>query len=118
MGERDANGVSRLEAEQDICARLRKGLGVRRPAELWSADPDHGKDSSGILIQRLSARTLGLADGRKFGSSHSSATGVALNGSRAEADRNLTWPCGGVRARHIRGGYTLTSARTGAPWPG
>ena len=25
------------------------------------------------------------------------------------------WPRGGVQARWIRGGYTLTSARTGAP---
>jgi len=25
------------------------------------------------------------------------------------------WPRGGVQARRIRGGYTLTSARTGAP---
>ena len=25
------------------------------------------------------------------------------------------WPRGGVRARRVRGGYTLTSARTGAP---
>jgi hypothetical protein len=26
-----------------------------------------------------------------------------------------SWPRGGVQARRIRGGYTLTSARTGAP---
>lgn len=25
------------------------------------------------------------------------------------------WPRGGVQARRVRGGYTLTSARTGAP---
>ena len=25
------------------------------------------------------------------------------------------WPRGGVRARRVRGGYTLTSIRTGAP---
>ena len=25
------------------------------------------------------------------------------------------WPRGGVQARHIRGGYTLISTRTGAP---
>jgi len=26
------------------------------------------------------------------------------------------WPRRGVKARRVRGGYTLTSARTGVPW--
>ena len=40
---------------------------------------------------------------------------MAANDPVLERIATYAWPRGGVQARQVRGGYTLTSARTGAP---
>ena len=40
---------------------------------------------------------------------------MAANDPVLERIATYPWPRGGVQARQVRGGYTLTSARTGAP---
>ncbi len=40
---------------------------------------------------------------------------MAANDPVLERIAAYPWPRGGVQARRVRGGYTLTSARTGAP---
>ncbi len=40
---------------------------------------------------------------------------MAANDPVLERIAAYPWPRGGVQARRARGGYTLTSARTGAP---
>ncbi len=40
---------------------------------------------------------------------------MAANDPVLEQIATYPWLCGGVQARRVRGGYTLTSARTGAP---
>jgi hypothetical protein len=40
---------------------------------------------------------------------------MAANDPVLEQIATYPWPRGGVQARQVRGGYTLTSARTGAP---
>jgi hypothetical protein len=56
------------------------------------------------------AEASGLNRSRPEGIAAAAASDPVLE--RVEAH---PWPRGGVRARRVRGGYTLTSARTGAP---
>jgi len=51
------------------------------------------------------------------GLNRSQAGGITMAANDPVLERIATypWPRGGVQARRVRGGYTLTSARTGAP---
>jgi hypothetical protein len=64
------------------------------------------------------ADLLGYAEDAGLNRSWVGGITMAANDSVLKRIATYPWPHGGVQARRVRGGYTLTSACTDARWPG